>query len=1557
MSKMNAIEKSRYIDRNYKRYLRSSFHFGNERMRSMFDEQLEKETLYKGPYVGLTLPFKRGKSINQLIDEGEVCSSFRQLDNVPFDRPLYLHQEQAIRLINDRRSIVVTTGTGSGKTESFLFPIINNILRDIETGKDAGGVRAIFLYPMNALVNDQIDRLRGHLQECPSITFGSYTGDTPEKNAEDIREQNKIEHEAGKVDYLIPDNELLTREEIRNNPPHLLFTNYSMLEFLLLRPKDADILSSESLRNWDYVVLDEAHSYAGAKGIELSMLMRRVTGLTENKPRFILTSATLGEEGKSEGAIVDFARKLTSATFDETDIIFSRRIPLSAEQLQYSVDGEDYIELAKAVTDEQGTHTICQKYLTLGAASPKEQLYELLIRDKNTYKLYDALKEGSLSFDEILKLFEGSLDEKQLSALIDVINRAEKNGINLFDLKYHSFVRPLMGAFVTLGDNGQLSLTKTNAIDDKKAFELGNCKYCYSSFIFGKMLHNQKDGRTYLFQNDEVDIYENYGDVSFINLDFFALDISEDAHDDERVEEYCLCRKCACIYPKNQLTARKCECGSEHEITVYRVKEQTNNNNITYCPYCGRSSNSALVKSLNLGKDEGTAFIAQTLLEALDDPQKKTKTAAGRKISLLGTRREDTHKDEYVKQFLSFSDSRQQASFAAAFMDSNHTRMLRKRLIWDVIEKNNYADLNVDMLASELTSIIKSKHLFDHTGGASGELTPHKNAWITLLVDLLEVDGNYDGEGLGLYFFDLDLSILDDLEEEEVEAVFGKYELTKEDLKTLFQEIFSVFKTTPAIDSSKSTLTPDEKMEFLEYRRFDNSVALKLEHGKSNVKSLCPIAGGNSYVRYVEKACRCSSNEAKEIITILWEQIAKEGGIIKESDSSIGSYVIDANKYLLKNYKTSKYYRCSKCGMLTPHNVHDVCVQDKCDGKLELVNPDEVLEHNYYRQQYKEKKIEPIRIEEHTAQINRKTAKQLQNDFKDKKINVLSCSTTFEMGIDIGGLDTVYMRNIPPSPANYIQRAGRAGRRSDSSAFILTYCNSSSHDYYYYNEPEKMISGTINPPYFDVLNDKIIHRHLMATCLSAFFKEEPLYYSDLELLTSEQGIAKVNGFISSKPAYLTAYIDGRVLPEDAYSDYHDFQWFEGHDEKLESFAKEKRDLQAELAAAEENASKQGNHFDAGYYQQQLKKLYDQDTISELSKASVIPKYGFPVDVVNLDVYNDNGRKEYDLDLSRDLKIAISEYAPDSEIIVQKKKYTSKYVSLPHGESLGRMYFCTCPSCQKVNIFISPDTGGKCRYCEAPIADYLNEYFVEPTLGFKTGKTKESTRMKPKRSYAGEVSYLGKGKEQELFWGLDNSIKLTTTSETEMLVMNRSQFYMCPTCGYSNIVKKGDHTSPSKTVSHKTYRQIDCSNKKLDLLSLGHRFKTDVARLEIPSLTVSEPEGFVNAISFLYALLEGVSLALDIDRDDIDGIVELSSDRKSYDVVIYDDVPGGAGHVKRLANDEALKQSLELALKRVSQDCCDEETSCYNCIRNYRNQTYHSRLRRRNAKVIIQRLLK
>ena len=175
MKKLNSIEKSKYINLRYKEYLRSSFHFGDEKLQNLFEKQLEGESLFKGPYVDLNLPFQRGKSVRELVDEGVICKSFLELNDIDFDRPLYSHQEEAVRQIGAGRSAIITTGTGSGKTESFLFPILNEILRDLEDGSNEVGIRAIFLYPMNALVNDQIDRVRNILRGFQDVTYGFFT--------------------------------------------------------------------------------------------------------------------------------------------------------------------------------------------------------------------------------------------------------------------------------------------------------------------------------------------------------------------------------------------------------------------------------------------------------------------------------------------------------------------------------------------------------------------------------------------------------------------------------------------------------------------------------------------------------------------------------------------------------------------------------------------------------------------------------------------------------------------------------------------------------------------------------------------------------------------------------------------------------------------------------------------------------------------------------------------------------------------------------------------------------------------------------------------------------------------------------------------------------------------------------------------------------------------------------------------------------------------------------------------------------------------------------------
>lgn len=1560
MIKRNSIEMSKYIEERYKEYLKSSFKFDTKKLQNLFEEQLEKEDLFKGPYVDLNLPFKRGKNINQLIEEGIVSNEFKKLGDIDFERPLYAHQEEAINNIKNGNGAIITTGTGSGKTESFLYPILNDILYDIENGNNDTGIRAIFLYPMNALVNDQLERVREILSVYPNITYGFFTGDTPETISKNDIENNDF----------IPENELVSRKEIRENPPHLLFTNYSMLEFLLIRPNDYVLFKNEMLKNWKFVVLDEAHTYYGSKGIEISFLMRRLTGLADKKPRFILTSATLGEQGKSENEIINFAERLTSTKFKVDDIIFSKKINLNKEMIQYTINSEDYSILKQAKQNDNIDliKAVACKYKNIESDDLSRCLYELLISDSNVHKLYNILKDKSLPFKEILNRFKASISETQLIDLIDLINYADKDGIEIFSLKYHSFVRPLSGGYITLEDNPKLSLTKTNNIENLKAFEVGNCRYCNTLYIIGKIKHNLNDDLDYLLQNAEVDIYENYGENEFVEVDFFLQKntIDEGHVDIETVEEYKVCSGCGAIFSADNLNAKQCSCDNKHLVSLYKVinASTTNNpemiNNIRKCPCCLHSGRSGIVKSLNIGKDEGTALIAQTLYEAID--QGSLEVIKPKKFSLkprLSNNMNEAQNNIQQKQFLSFSDSRQQASFFAKFFEANHTRLLRKRLIWKVIEDNNYRDIKLSEMISILTNMIKEQNLFpDKLEDEKLQLDSEQNAWVTVLRDLLKVDGSYDGEGLGLYHFDIDLSGIfeglkkENIQEEDIQDALG---VNKKELETIMQVVFSLFKTTPAIRYLNAKLSSDQKKEYLEYRRFDNYIMLQKEpvSNMKQVKSFLPVqSSSNSVVRYIQKVCNCNQEKAKEILEIIFNF-----GVVSEiftKHATKEMYQISADNYIVKNYKTTKYYQCQKCGRITLYNVRNICVQDKCDGELVEVDPDIALEANYYRKQYKTKKVESIVVKEHTAQLSKKEAKKYQEEFKKKNINILSCSTTFEMGVDIGNLETVFMRNIPPTPANYVQRAGRAGRRKENTAYILTYCNSTSHDYTYFCEPEKMISGIIQPPYFNVVNNKIILRHLMATCLGFFFREHPDSFKNIDNFVFNDGINMFKKYVSSHPTKLNDYINNKVLSESIYNKYHNFKWFDninGEYEKLEYFNNSIQSIVGEYEKAIELAKQENRYAEVENYNGQIKKIKKSNVINNLSGHCVIPKYGFPVDVVDLQVY-ENGYIKDAVDMNRDLKIAITEYAPDSEVIVDKIKYTSKYITLPKTSELTKYYFQDCPKCGKINISISTRTQTECKYCGAPLP-LAKEFYIEPIHGFKTGVTKESATMKPKRSYSGEVTYIGEGIKDDNNLNIEDIIFVSTSSNDKLLIMNKSNFYMCPLCGYSEIIKNPVSLLPKTTKRHNNFHQYECKYDTLEKIKIGHTFQTDVARFTIPLLTSNHSK----ALSFLYAFLEGISRTLEIERRDIDGLLERNSDQGTYDVLIYDNVPGGAGHVKRLVkNKQIIKDILQNALIKVSQECCDENTSCYNCLRNYYNQAYHNKLKRKYAKEVIQLLL-
>lgn len=1555
MSKLNPIEEAEFIEKDFRSYLKSTFNFNETNYQKMFINELDKTNLFKGPFIKVNLPFKTDRSLNELIGENEVSSEFRKLNNIKLDQKLYYHQSVALKKISEGKNVVITTGTGSGKTECFLYPIINSLMREKENNTlRQEGIRALFLYPMNALVNDQIDRVRKLLTSYPEIKYAFFTGDTPnsETNIENYREELEKLNETQ-----IPQNELLTREQIRKDIPHLLFTNYSMLEYLMIRPNDYVLFEKEKLNNWRYIVLDEAHTYNGALGIELAMLLRRVTGMARKKPQFILTSATLGKKGKNEDEIISFAENLTSTNFNKEDIIFSERLKLDSNDIKYTISPKDYEEIEENINDINKVINIGNKYCYNNSKDIHKYLYDLLKYDENTYILYDILNSNECSFNDVwnkIKNYNFN-NRNELVSLIHLINMARDNFSILYDMKYHYFVRTLSGAFGTLGKDKELRLSPCLEINNKMAFELGNCRYCNATYVLGKIT-----GDSVLHQNRDVDIYENYGENENIRLDYFLIKnaVNLDDIDMEMCTEYEICSKCGKIHNVSEVNFKKCNCGEEYKVRLLKViTDSLNKNNINECPCCKRKSNSGIVRTLNLGKDEATAILGQILFNAIDNRDvKDSKNNGNNSENLLSFSnyklnniKNENNSDK--KQYLAFSDSRQQASFFAEFFEYNFKRFMRNRLLWDILEDNNHNPINVNRLVIELRNKIEKYKLFK-----DDDLNSEKEAWISILRELLEVDGSFTGEGVGLFLFKLNLDdIKAKVTDKSIEENFGKYNLNSKSFYDFVSVVFDVIRRTPAINYDKSTLTMEERNKYLEYRSFENYIKLKKgkETKEKNVRSFLPVNDRpNDIVDYTMRVCKCNQREASKILETIFMVIGRNGEIFSKSNKSLDEvYQIDAEKYILYSYKNNKYYKCNKCGTLTVYNVNGVCPKKECDGKLEECNPDIILKDNYYRKEYKTKKIEPMVIKEHTAQLNKKMAKMYQQEFKNGNINILSCSTTFEMGVDIGDLETVFMRNVPPSPANYVQRAGRAGRRKDSSAFIMTFCNNSSHDYTYFENPMKMIDGIIEPPHFQVTNEKIIIRHIIAAALGSFFRKYPEYFKNTGTLIFGGGLDSFKKYVLSNPQDLNEYINKKLLDSSIYNKFNNFKWANiivNNDNLIDRFIEDIRMIVNDFYAGMEEAKTKNEFKKADYFKNQIDKIYAEPIIDNLSKYGVIPKYGFPVDVVELQIFN-NGLKNKNYDLNRDLSIAISEYAPDSEIIVDKEKYTSRYIFLPKRGELRRYYYFTCINCDRVNIVDVPSSKEICQYCGKENETLQLPFFVEPIYGFKTGENKLNGRKKPKKTYASDRIYLGNGDLIDYTCKVNEIVKIETSTDDKLLVINSNPFFMCKTCGYTEINKLNSNINQIKCV-HNNYRGYKCIDTELHKIALGHMFKTDVAKI-----IVNDFQDLKVAVSTLYALLEGISIAFNIERRDIDGLI-IRNENLDYNLIIYDNVPGGAGHVKRLKDDITLKAALRAAYQKVNQNCCEENTSCYNCLRNYYNQKYHKILSRMSAKEGIKYIL-
>lgn len=1558
------VRASEHIYEKYKRYLQTIFSIENENYNRQFRQLLEdKASFAKGPYLEVQDSFEKGKSISELISEGSLPRGFRKI-GLPLDRPLYKHQEVALRKAAEGANLIVSTGTGSGKTESFMIPILSHIIREHEAGTLSPGVRALLIYPMNALANDQVERLRKLLADYPQITYGSYTGQTKYTYKEALADY--LELNEGKKP--LP-NELISREQIKKAPPHLLITNYAMLEYLMVRPGDNVFFSGEYADYWKFIVLDEAHVYNGGSGIEVAMLLRRLKATLQNDGiQYFLTSATLGGEDSNQD-VADFGNNLCCSEFKTENIIRAFRQKPVRERESKRLPISFYSEVAEMLRSDMPAEKINTEIEKMGyriRPGLEETCYDLILHDENYTEVRRVLSEGkdqgnAETVMDVACAMKWS--SEQVFDFVTVASKAVMNGARLFDARYHMFLRATESVFITLPPSGKLFLTrkKTHTESDGteyKVFEIATCNICHAIYLIGNVKNDRLQQSSFRDEDDLHSVFLLKNEISDKDEEHSMEQLDMEA------EEYEICARCGFVRRKARMKQECCEHGDACMVKAFKVHVKGARGILTKCPACENTNSRGMLRMFFSGQEAVTSVIGTSLFEELPSY----------KVSVEMQQEEDDdgfgftpvsmeNKISEAKQFIAFSDSRQAAAFYASYLDRTYRNILYKRLIVETLKNKNISQMLVPDFVEELTGEFDA-----HNISEKGSREAFKEAWKAVLQEIVDNYGNTSMCSLGLIGFSLDPQNI---------PANGKYNLSQEDVTALCNVLISGMLSDNAVFYDYS-MPPADK-EFYSHNGIEYAYTLSEPDAKKYIRSFIPrfTDKTNKRADYLMRILTKGGQEIDQetvnrFLEAIWNRVLRQHEYLKNDG---GKYQVDTKRLMI--IRPEKWYICPKCKRVTPFNVRNVCPSYQCEGNLREVSLSEMMKENHYYRIYQELDIRKLRVVEHTAQLDKMTAYEYQKMFKRKEIDILSCSTTFEMGVDVGSLETVFMRNMPPSPANYAQRAGRAGRSLESAAYALTFCNKSNHDFSYFANPVRMISGRIDPPKFEVTNEKIAVRHIFASALAFFWREHQDFFATTTSMLEpneedKRGIDEFKAYLEGRPEDLRRFLL-RFLPTELadYFKINSFGWIEMLFNDNESnpgvMTKADSDFQYEISVlndAREEAFRNRRRVDG--YTERLRVYRSEDILSFMSRKNVMPKYGFPVDTVEMGIVGESVRGKLGLQLSRDLSLAISEYAPGSQIVANGNLITSRYIKkIP---KMGwKMYDYIRCQCNTLNIEVhaedKPDQGlCMCKTCGTVLEEAKKRTFLVPSFGFLADgdKIEKPGLKRPEKTYRGEISYVGfRNDIATERYNVENSIiEIAMSRGDEMAVLNEANFFVCRTCGYTDLDEA--NFRPYKKMKHRNSGGFPCGSENLKRFALGYRFETDVFQLRFIEPELSDED---TALSMLYALIRGACMYLNIEEDDIAGCIQFYFNRDTmhpnWSVVLYDKTPGGAGHVRRLYDQEVLCNVIRCTYNMLNSCNCggdDKDASCYACLRNYYNQRYHDRLSRGKAIRYLEQVL-
>lgn len=1351
-------------------YIDTTFPMTNEPFKGSLQKMLsQKDSVYHEPYIAVRMPFRIAQELPKCFEA--IKQSYKP----------YVHQEKAFsRLVGeDAKSTLIATGTGSGKTECFLYPILEYCYKH----KGEPGIKAIIIYPMNALASDQAKRIANLIYDSDklrgNVTAGMYVGGMENRPATCMEK-----------DRIITDHATML-----NRPPDILLTNYKMLDYLLVRPKDAVLWNENQPETLKYIAVDELHTFDGAQGTDLACLIRRLKKRLEvdnNKLCCIGTSATMGSKSSAK-EILDYASAIFDVPFDDNAVITEDR--LSAQEFladssitEFQLPNIGKAQLMESLIAEDDERS----YLSFVAGAWFPNFGQDIMSPAGRIYLGEKLKQHDF-VQALLKAMKGKYC--QVSELIEELN---VHYPELNDTKYAETIIYSVMALISharIGDSEHLrpflNVQVQLWIRELRRF-LAKVDNNVDYSIFHDL--NEQQAKQYLpvvncrdcGSTGWVTILNERGCASISNLDvfynkFFQMDpnvlmLFPFSHK-TTIGEMAKAKICPfCLHvERGSMNKTTCdECGTELiEVQWPTDIGGSGGKKRQYeCPVCGSRRGISLIGLRNA--TEISALMSQIFASKFND-DKKT---------------------------LAFSDSVQDAAHKAGFFNARTWHAGLRRAIQEYVNKSGqnqslqafidgfiaywhkkYEDKLEDYIGIFIAPNMVWRKAYEELCKRGKYIGTKEEYELLQAVDkrlryeiLLEygvtskIGRTLEKSGCSILAFDLQqiARIANNVQERAVNELGILTNISSKSLQQMVLGYFNLVKQSGAFDDpvfhpmlkdkgKTYTLSADFNY-WLPGRRSGRNTPRFLMWQKVSGASSEGLGTVNDrkykdwVYEYLGTDGLGRESDVDDVCRFIAEEAAKEK-LLVEMPSSLPTRIYGLNKESVYISKNVKQLVCNKCGSVYAFDVEAanvmadaICFRCDCKGKTYLDNSSAL---DYYGKLYNYGDDFRINAREHTGLLQRDDREELEARFKQSKENsrswdpnVLSCTPTLEMGIDIGDLSTVILCSMPPAQAQFLQRVGRAGRK-DGNALTLAVANSRQHDLYFFAEPREMIDGNVKPPKIFLKANAVLERQFVAFAMDSWVKKGipdnaipqniSLVLRNLEnhpedvfpfnflkyvrenlTLLSEEFIDMFQGQLDEYAKNeLLKFVKGDGLPNSSLR-VKILEAFTQQNKEINAIKSDIKTINERIEELEDKPK--DSTYEANIKELKREKIAYSKVVQELSNKNIynflsdeglLPNYAFPEAGVTLKaiLYRKEEQKEGEppkaskepiiYEYNRSASAAISEFAPNNSFYAEGKKLTIDRLDVNNSKPVK---WRLCPNCSYMEIYDPNKNVAACPRC-------------------------------------------------------------------------------------------------------------------------------------------------------------------------------------------------------------------------------------------------------------------